>query len=323
MSTSFPVGPYANPDKTSYFQPEETPDTSIVEEFLAEVSRLEAETIETIYYNQDYRGFAIHTLSGSTVFTEPIPVTQYARLVAGVKYRTQLDEKITNSRQDTRAQITLPQQSIPRTNKHSSRLPLSIAVYINPTEWGEQLTILTTEPEQVRNIVADYKKYLDSKNQALSSDQHAAHSLIKRLLQFGATEVYSEHNGNEYKAIIRKGNHICHEEIYSSEEYAILTEQIRAIAELDLNPGLNPLIGRPTLTLFGFPVILHIQIVPTGDKQHKFTIAIPRQTQKVRSITENLRNTTHPQALTIAYQQDMVIAENNRGYFTINLLETR
>jgi type II secretory ATPase GspE/PulE/Tfp pilus assembly ATPase PilB-like protein len=304
MSTSFPVGPYTDPDKTSYFQPEETPDTSIVEEFLAKVSRLEAESIETIYYNQDYRGFAIHTLSGSTVFTEPIPVAQYTRLVAGVKYRTQLDEKITTSRQDTRAQITLPQQSIPRTNKHSSRLPLSIAVYINPTEWGEQLTILTT-------------------NQALSSDQLAAHSLIRRLLQFGATEVYSEHNGNEYKAIIRKDNHICSEEIYSSEEYAILTKQIRAIAELDLNPGLNPLIGRPTLTLFGFPVILHIQIVPTGDKQYKFTIAIPRQTQKVRSIAENLRNTTHPQALTIAHQQDAVIAENNRGYFTINLLETR
>jgi hypothetical protein len=323
MSTSFPTSSATVSSRTSESPSQGTPDTSIVKEFLAKVSRLEAQTVETIYYNQDYRGFAIHTLSGNTIITEPCPVSEYARFLAGVKHFAQLDETVTTCRQDTRLQITVPQQAIPRTDKHSSRLPLQIAVYVNPTEWGEQLTISTIDPVQVQTIAADHKEYLNSKTHTATQPAPAAHALIKQILQLEATEAYMEYNGNDYKTVIRRGNETLHEETHSPQEYETLTEDLRTLAELDRNPGANPIGGNPTLILFGIPISIHIRLSPAGNTTHTFTIAIPRQTTKIKTVAENLRNTTHPHALTLTHQQDTLIAENNRGHFTINLLETR
>lgn len=323
MSTPFPTSSATVTSGTSHFQPQDTPDTSIAEEFLAKVSRLEAQTVETIYHNQDYRCFAIHTLSGNTIITEPCLVSEYARLIAGVKHLAQLDETVTTCRQDQRLQITLPQQAIPRTNKHSSRLPLQIAVYINPTEWGEQLTISTIDPAQIKTIAADHKEYLNSKTHTTTQPAPAAHALIKQILQLKATEAYTEHNGTDYKTVIRHNNQTLHENTHSPKEHETLTEDLRTIAELDRNPGTNPISGNPTLILFGIPIPIHIRLFPTGNTTHAFTITIPRQTIKTKTITENLRHTTHPHALTLTHQQDTLIAENNRGHFTINLLTAR
>lgn len=323
MSTSFPTSSATIPSGTSHFQPQGAPDTSIAEAFLAKVSRLEAQTVETIYHNQDYRGFAIHTLSGNTIITEPCPVSEYARLIASIKHLAQLNATITTCRQDTRLQITVPQQAIPRTDKYSSRLPLQIAVYVNPTEWGEQLTISTIDPAQVKTIAADHKEYLNSKTHTTTQPAPAAHALIKQILQLKATEAYTEHNGTDYKTVIRRNNQTLHENTHSPQEYETLTEDLRTIAELDRNPGTNPIGGNPTLILFGIPISIHIRLFPAGNTTHTFTITIPRQIIKTTTVAENLRHTTHPHALALTHQQDTLIAENNRGHFTINLLETR